>query len=63
MELAKTLKTIRERSGMTQEELASQAELSVSMVEKIEQGRRRPTLQALNRLAEALKVKPGSLLR
>ena len=52
----------RERRGWTQEELAARVGLHRVSLAQIERGRSRPSLDMLERLARALRVKPGRLL-
>src|SRR5689334_23225799 len=53
------LKTLREASGFTQEELATIAGLSVHAVSALERGaRRRPQLDTVRALSAALDLKP-----
>src|SRR5262250_3106542 len=53
------LKTLREASGFTQEELATIAGLSVHAVSALERGeRRRPHLETVRALSAALDLKP-----
>ncbi len=47
---------------MSQEELALESGLKRSYVSDLERGTRNPTVRALGRLAEALKIKPAVLL-
>src|SRR5271166_2428236 len=56
------MKTLRERARLTQQELATKADLSWSMVAQIEQGRK-PDLRVstLIRLALALGIRPTEL--
>ena len=57
------LKSLREASGLSQQEVAMQADLSLSLVAKMEQGKKAdPRASTLLALAGALKVRPGSLL-
>ena len=55
--LAKRVKALREKAGMSQQALAVKAGLSVSVVFQIEQGNRRdPQLSTVLALAEAIEV-------
>jgi transcriptional regulator with XRE-family HTH domain len=57
------LKSLRETAGLSQQEVAMQADLSLSLVAKMEQGKKAdPRASTLLALAGALKVRPGSLL-
>ena len=51
----------RRRQGLTQDELASAAELSVDMISKIEGGRSGARFAVVERVAAALDVDPGEL--
>lgn len=50
------LRTARERAGLSQQELADKAGISIDSVQNWEQGRTRPRLPALGQLAQALGV-------
>lgn len=56
------LKQARVKSGMSQEELANRAHLSVSMIQSIETGRRDGSTKTLIALATALNTTPNDLL-
>lgn len=56
------LKQARVQSGMSQEELANRAHLSVSMIQSIETGRRDGSTKTLIALATALNTTPNDLL-
>lgn len=55
------LKTLRERAGLTQEQLAEQMDVSGQSVWDWENGRKRPGLGRVPRLSEVLGVEPGLL--
>jgi transcriptional regulator with XRE-family HTH domain len=55
------VKRLRRARGITQEELASRAEIDVTYVRGIEAGRRNPSLMVMVRLARALIVRPTDL--
>ncbi|OLO25326.1 hypothetical protein BTR23_24890 [Alkalihalophilus pseudofirmus] len=55
----KVIKLIRESRGMTQIELAQNADLSERYIIDIEKGKRNPTLDVTNSLAEALDTFPS----
>lgn len=57
------LKELREKKGLTQEELACDAEVSRSTIGMIEVGKRDITLGKLEKLAKALDVEPYELLK
>jgi transcriptional regulator with XRE-family HTH domain len=67
MKLAKALsqriKQLREAAGLSQQEVAMRGDLSLSLVAKLEQGKKAdPRASTLLALARALEVRPGSLL-
>ncbi len=57
-----SIRRLREEKGLTQRELAERAGLSPSYVNEIENGRKRPSLRVLNRLAGGLGVPAGVLM-
>src|SRR4051812_16029885 len=67
MKLAKALsqriKRLREAAGLSQQEVATRGDLSLSLVAKLEQGKKAdPRASTLLALAKALEVTPGTLL-
>ena len=54
---------LRKRRGLSQEELAVDAEIDVTYLRGIERGRRNPSLMVLVRLADQLGVHPTKLLQ
>jgi transcriptional regulator with XRE-family HTH domain len=60
--MAKRLKDLRAARGWSQADLAARAGLSREYVARIETVRQEPTVGVIERLAKALKVKPGDLL-
>nr|WP_313635044.1 helix-turn-helix transcriptional regulator [Brevundimonas diminuta] len=60
--LGRNIRRHRNAQGISQEELAFRAGMKRSYVSGIELGRRNPTVEALERLAGALRVDPRSLL-
>ena len=52
----------RKRLGMSQEELAFEADLDRTYISSVERGRRNVSLLNILRLAKALKVNPRDLL-
>jgi transcriptional regulator with XRE-family HTH domain len=56
------LRMARRRADLSQERLARTAGLALDTVHKIEHGKRRPRLDTIWALADALEVKPGELL-
>jgi len=59
---AMRLKSLRERKGLTQEELAEKAGVSRAYLSRLEIGRHDPPLSLLRKLAKALRVKAGRLV-
>ena len=60
--MAKRLKTLRRRRGLTQEALAAKAGLSRTYLARLETARQDPTLSTLVKLAKALGVPVTALL-
>lgn len=60
--LAVILRLMRERAGLTQEELALELDMSPSEISHLESGRRNPTLGTLQRLAGGLGVRCSQVL-
>ena len=48
------IKLLREKSGMTQEELSETAGISQNFMSQLETGRRNPSIPTINRIASAL---------
>jgi transcriptional regulator with XRE-family HTH domain len=61
--LGRNVRQRRRAMGLSQEELAFEAEMKRSYLSDLERGVRNPTVRALERLAAALKVHPGELLQ
>jgi transcriptional regulator with XRE-family HTH domain len=62
-DLAMRLKQLREKRGMSQEVLAKEAGISRSYLARLETARQDPTLTTLEKLAKALRVKIGVLVK
>ena len=60
--VGKNVRRLRLQKGMTQEELAFQAEIDLTYVGGIERGKRNPSLMVLARIADALGVSLTRLL-
>ena len=61
--IAYRLRTLREASGLSQQEVAERAELSLSLIAKMEQGRKAdPRASTVLALAAALGVRPGQVI-
>jgi transcriptional regulator with XRE-family HTH domain len=61
--LAANVRRSRYAKGWSQEELADRVGLSARYVGAIERGQVSPSVTVLGRLADALKMEPGELLR
>jgi transcriptional regulator with XRE-family HTH domain len=61
--IAANVKKLRVERGMTQEQLAHEAELDLTYIGGIERGRRNPSVKALGRIATALSATPIDLFR
>lgn len=61
--LGRNVRHWRKLRGMSQEELALEADMKRSYVSDIERGTRNPSIKAVARLAMVLKVEPDILLR
>ncbi len=60
--MAARIKVLRDRRGLTQEQLAEKAGVSRTYLARLETGRQDPTLSTLEKLAKALGVRVGRLL-
>lgn len=60
--LGANVRRYRKLAGMSQEELALESGMKRSYVSDLERGTRNPSVRALGRLAEALKIEPHQLL-
>ncbi len=58
----KNVRALRDREGLSQEELAFRAGMKRSYLSDLERGTRNPSVRALGRIAEALGVAPARLL-
>jgi transcriptional regulator with XRE-family HTH domain len=61
--LGRNVRDWRKRRGLSQEELALETGMKRGYVSDVERGTRNPSVKAIARLAEALKVEPDVLLR
>ncbi len=59
----KRLRELRESKGISQQELADNADISVTQVGRIERGMVNTTISTIYVLAEALEIAPYELLR
>jgi transcriptional regulator with XRE-family HTH domain len=62
MDLGKRITAARTAAGLTQQELAEKLFVSRDLVAKWEQGRRRPDHGMITSIAQALSVKPESII-
>jgi transcriptional regulator with XRE-family HTH domain len=60
--LGRNVREVRKLRGMSQEELALEANMKRSYVSDMERGTRNPSVKAIGRLAIALGVEPSVLL-
>jgi len=60
--LATNVALLRKEAGMSQEVFADHAGIHRTYISDIERAVRNPTITVVERLAKALKVKPGRLL-
>jgi len=60
MNISKALKLCRTQKGITKTELAEKADLSISYLSLLEQGKRDPNLSTINKLCIALNI-PASI--
>ena len=61
--LGRNVRALRTQRGLSQEQLAFEAGMKRAYLSDLERGTRNPSVRALGRLAEALGVEPGDLLR
>jgi transcriptional regulator with XRE-family HTH domain len=61
-ELAKKIKELRTRKGLSQDELSIAAQLNLRTIQRIESGETEPRGDTLKRLAAALNVTPDQLI-
>lgn len=61
--LTMRLKALRTKQGMSQQALAKKAGISREYLARLEAGQHDPPLSTLTRLATALKVKVGELVK
>ena len=61
--LGRNIRGLRLRKGLSQEELALEANMKRSYVSDLERGTRNPSVKAVARLAKALGVEAWQLLR
>ncbi|MDQ5954948.1 MAG: hypothetical protein QG583_876 [Patescibacteria group bacterium] len=61
-QIGENIKKIREQRGTTQEELADKVGVHVSYISRIERGVVNPSVEVLENIAKALKVKSSKIL-
>jgi transcriptional regulator with XRE-family HTH domain len=61
--VARNLRRIRLKAGLSQEELADRAGLNRNYIGMIEREENAPTVDALEQLSDALKIDPATLFR
>lgn len=57
------LREIRQKKGMTQQELADIAQMSLTYISNMEHGMKVPSLTTIIRLAVAMECRPTELIR
>lgn len=62
IKVGKKIRIARGKAGLTQEEVSEKIGVHVSTFGRIERGELNASLQTLNKIAQALKVKPKDLL-
>lgn len=62
VKIARNIKRLREKRRLTQEDLATKVDIHRVYLAKIETATKAPSLDVLERLAKALKVKVGRLV-
>jgi len=60
--LGKNIKSIREKVGLTQEEVAEKADVHVSYYSRIERGIVNPSTEVLEKICKVLKVKSKDIM-
>jgi transcriptional regulator with XRE-family HTH domain len=60
--VGRNVRKLRQQKGLTQEQLAFEAEIDLTYVGGIERGKRNPSLMVMARIAEALSVSLPKLL-
>jgi transcriptional regulator with XRE-family HTH domain len=60
--VGRNVRRLRQQRGMTQEQLAFEAEIDLTYVGGIERGKRNPSLLVMARIAKALSVQLTKLL-
>jgi transcriptional regulator with XRE-family HTH domain len=61
--MGEELRKVRERAGMTQEQLSFRAGLSRPYISQLERNLKSPTVDTLFRICDALEVSPVNIIR
>ena len=61
--LGQNVREVRKQRGLSQEQLALDADMKRSYVSDLERGTRNPSVKAIERIATALRVEAWTLLR
>ncbi|MGO3740611.1 MAG: helix-turn-helix domain-containing protein [Marinomonas foliarum] len=61
MNIGHVIKTLRTQRGLTQEQIALEADIATSNISRIEKGQRQPSQKVLQKIAQALDTKPSVL--
>jgi len=62
VKVGQNIKRLRNNKGLSQEQFAFEADLHRTYISDIERGNRNPTVTVLEKIANALDVRPGELL-
>jgi len=57
------LRELRTERGLSQEKLGFESDYHRTYISQLERGQKNPSLKAIFRLAEALRVKPSEMIR
>jgi len=60
--VGKRIRIIRRKKRLTQEEVADRARIHISTLGRIERGESNSPIQTINKIAQALRVKPKEFL-
>jgi transcriptional regulator with XRE-family HTH domain len=63
VKLGKNLKSIRTQKGISQGEIARTLKVGRSFITNIENGKTNPTLDTISKIAKAIRVSVGELLK
>jgi transcriptional regulator with XRE-family HTH domain len=62
IQLGKNIKKARQKADMTQAEVAGKADIHVNYFARIERGEENPSIDIIEKIAKALKVKSSEIL-